>query len=288
MQAQNYVIDMHTHSSMSDGSLSLQELVDEAFEKKLDALVITDHDTINHFSCIDALSVPKNLTVYKGLELSCVDPATGKTVHLLAYGLDVHTSNLAFIELARKTLEQRLEQSFYITQSLIAEGAQITWEEVALTAKNSTTVYGGSVLDVLIEKEKNERLESYKKLYRRLKAQCNESFTYPSYMEGLKALNASGAKVVLAHPGRSKALHLVESLAREGLFGIERNHPDNTEQVRKEIDELAYRFKLVRTGGSDYHGTNSPRKLAQDVGRILRTFKIKKNVEVTDNGKIII
>ena len=265
MNSGSFKIDMHTHSRISDGSLSLQELVDEATDKELNALAITDHDTLQHFSQIDKLSIPQTLKVYKGVELSCEDPLTHKTVHLLGYGLVERDSPLPFETLAQKTLEQRLDQSRYITQTLIAVGANISWEEVSSEAQDSATVYRGIIAKVLKRVEVGERYERFRRLYHQLKAQCDKDFRFPSYMEGLIALKESGAKVVLAHPGRSKALHLVPEMARAGLFGIERNHPDNTDAVRREVDELAKEFKLIKTGGSDYHGLNSPRALAQDI-----------------------
>lgn len=256
-------IDLHCHSTASDGTLTPAELMAAGVRAGLDVMAITDHDTTGGWAAA-AGARPAGLRLVRGAELSCrwygVQPAV--PLHLLAYLFDPDEPRLA-ADLARLRTdrERRAER---IVERLRADGVPITWAEVHGYAA------GGSV----------GRPHIAQALIRAgLVATTNEAFASRwlgtryfvpkedlDVFEAVRAVRAAGGVPVFAHPratsrGRVVPDHLIEELAEAGLFGLEADHEDHTPAQRAEVRALAERLGLVVTGSSDFHGTHKTVRL---------------------------
>jgi predicted metal-dependent phosphoesterase TrpH len=251
-------IDLHTHSTASDGTLTPAKLMAAAAEAGLDVIAITDHDTTGGWEAA-AAARPAGLTVVRGAELSCrwygTDPAI--PLHLLAYLFDPQEPELA-AELARVRADRELRGE-KIVGLLVADGVDITWPEVMEYAA------GGSI----------GRPHIAQALIRAgLVATTNEAFASrwlgaryfvpKADMEvfaAVRLVRAAGGVPVLAHPratrrGRIVPDELIVELAAAGLLGLEADHEDHSPDERAHVRALADRLSLVATGSSDFHGTH--------------------------------
>nr|GID85883.1 phosphatase [Actinoplanes derwentensis] len=251
-------IDLHCHSTASDGTLTPAELVRAGAAAGLAVMAITDHDTTGGWAAA-AAARPEGLRLVRGAELSCrwhgAEPSI--PLHLLAYLFDPAEPVLAAELLRlRADREQRGEK---IVEKLRADGVPITWDEVRGYAA------GGSV----------GRPHIAQALIRAgLVATTTEAFASAwlgaryfvpksdlDVFDAVRVVRAAGGVAVFAHPratkrGRVVPDELIAELADAGLFGLEADHEDHAPTERAQIRALAERLGLVVTGSSDFHGTH--------------------------------
>ncbi|GIE97775.1 PHP domain-containing protein [Paractinoplanes rishiriensis] len=251
-------IDLHCHSTASDGTLTPAQLVTAGAAAGLDVMAITDHDTTGGWADA-AASLPPGLRLVRGAELSCrwfgARPAV--PLHLLAYLFDPAEPRLAGdLATLRSDREQRAEK---IVTKLRADGVPITWDEVRGYAA------GGSV----------GRPHIAQALIRAgLVGTTDEAFASQwlgsryfvpkadlDVFEAVRAVRAAGGVAVFAHPratsrGRVVPDRLIAELADNGLFGLEADHEDHSPAEREHVRDLADQLGLVVTGSSDFHGTH--------------------------------
>jgi 3',5'-nucleoside bisphosphate phosphatase len=251
-------IDLHTHSTASDGTLTPAELVAAGAAAGLSVLAITDHDTTGGWAAA-AEARPPGLTLIRGAELSCrwygSDPPI--PLHLLAYLFDPESTELiAELAAMRADREQRAER---MVELLRADGVDISWPEVAGYAA------GGSV----------GRPHIAQALIRAgLVATTDEAFASRwlgrryhlpkmdlDVFDAIRLVRAAGGVPVFAHPRASRRGRVVDDamiteLATAGLFGLEADHEDHSPAERAQVRALADRLGLVVTGSSDFHGTH--------------------------------
>lgn len=253
-------IDLHTHSTISDGSHTPYELLDAAAQKGLDAFALTDHDTLSGYQeFVEIIKIKQIMTqLIFGIEVSACDTRTNKVVHILGYNLKsaMGSSRVTPLEeFCNQTLKQRYENACDQIEALQGLGYQITFDEVSAYAVDSATIYKQHLMRALTDKPAQH--PAYKQLYRELfgrEGLVKRKVQYPDFRDVLVALQEQAAFSVLAHPGQSKAFEFVDEMVSLGLGGIERNHPDHTSEHEHICDELCGRYGLIATGGSDYHG----------------------------------
>jgi predicted metal-dependent phosphoesterase TrpH len=256
-------IDLHCHSTASDGTLTPAELVRAGAEAGLDVMAITDHDTTGGWAQA-AAARPPGLTLGRGAELSCrwygVEPAI--PLHLLAYLFDPDEPMLA-ADLARLRTdrEQRAEK---IVELLRADGVDISWPEVHGYAAGGS-VGRPHIAQALIRaglvRTTDEAFAS-----RWLGARYFVPKADLDVFEAVRAVRAAGGVAVFAHPnatvrGRIVPDKLIVDLAAAGLFGLEADHEDHTPRQRAHVRALADDLGLVATGSSDFHGTHKTVRL---------------------------
>ncbi|MFF4631396.1 PHP domain-containing protein [Streptomyces griseorubiginosus] len=248
-------IDLHTHSTASDGTDTPAELVRNAAAAGLDVVALTDHDTTRgHREALAAL--PAGLTLVTGAELSCrID---GVSMHMLAYLFDPEEpALLAERELVR---DDRVPRARAIVARLQEIGVPVTWEQVARIAGDGS-VGRPHVATALVELG--------------VVASVDEAFT-PDWLgdggrahvakhetdpfEAIRLVKAAGGVTVFAHPGASQRGRTVPEsaiaeMAAAGLDGIEIDHMDHDEKTRVRLRGLAADLGLLVTGSSDYHGS---------------------------------
>jgi predicted metal-dependent phosphoesterase TrpH len=256
-------IDLHTHSTASDGTLSPARLVAAGADAGLDVMAVTDHDTTGGWAAA-AAARPAGLALVRGAELSCrwhgAEPAI--PLHLLAYLFDPTEPELA-AELARVRAdrEQRGER---IVDLLRADGVDISWPEVIGYAAGGS-VGRPHIAQALIRAglvaTTNEAFASHWLGARYLVPKADVDV-----FDAVRLIRAAGGVVVFAHPratrrGRVVPDKLIAELAAAGLFGLEADHEDHSPDEREHVRRLADKLGLVVTGSSDFHGTHKAVRL---------------------------
>ncbi|OAH11705.1 PHP domain-containing protein [Streptomyces jeddahensis] len=248
-------IDLHTHSTASDGTDTPAELVRNAAAAGLDVVALTDHDTSRgHAEAIAA--VPEGLTLVTGAELSC--RFDGVSLHMLAYLFDAEEPELLRErELVRDDRVPRAKGMIAKLQDL---GVPVTWEQVARIAGDGS-VGRPHIASALVELG--------------VVSSVSDAFTPEWIADGgrayvekheldpfdaIRLIKAAGGVAVFAHPLAVKRGEVVPEtaiakLAAAGLDGIEVDHMDHDQATRARLRGLAADLGLLTTGSSDYHGS---------------------------------
>ena len=260
------MIDLHTHSTASDGTDSPADLVAIAAAAGVRVLAITDHDTTAGWA--EALRArPDGMTLVPGTEFSCryvAEDGRRISLHLLGYLFDPDDAPLR-AERARLR-ETRLHRGRQMVDNMAADGIPISWEQVQLLAGGGPVgrphlgralVAAGVVPDV---DSAFRDLLSSRRPYYVAKADTD-------VFAAIALVRAAGGVPVFAHPlarrrGPVVSAEVVAAMAAAGLVGMEVDHPDHDAADRAEAAALARELGLVPTGSSDYHGTNQPTPIA--------------------------
>lgn len=259
--------DLHNHSVFSDGSCTVDELIAQARAAGLTRIAITDHDSLSQLSYIRSRSRELSFPVLAGCEVSARDPATGRKVHILAFSIEATPDGSGPLEqLVAPTLYARTANSLWQAwvlknQDIEFSGHRISFDEILEVAGPSTAVYKQHVMEALTRRPHND--PDYRFCYQcwfKGDSPANHDIDYPTATEAVRAIREQGGVPVLAHPGQTKSWALVPELVGAGLLGIEAFHPDHGEVEQNLAFDIAERFGLLVTGGSDYHGKygNSP------------------------------
>jgi predicted metal-dependent phosphoesterase TrpH len=253
--------DLHTHTTASDGTLSPEELVELAERADLDAIAVSDHDSIEGVGPALKASRDRRVTVIPAVELSAYDD--GLDVHILGYHVDHHDVDLQSMLLRLR--HARLERAVAMIDSLGSAGYPVQLEDVLELARASAT-HGsshGSVGRAHIARALVEagHVSSVQDAFERLIGRERPHFVRkplspPS--EVVRAITAAGGLPVLAHPVVNGADRLIGSLVAHGLAGIEAFHFEHTDEQAASLERLAREEGLIVTGGSDFHGPEGP------------------------------
>jgi 3',5'-nucleoside bisphosphate phosphatase len=258
-------IDLHTHSSVSDGTDTPAELVHKARAVGLDVVGLTDHDTFDGLDEATAEGERLGIQVVRGMELSC--SRQGSSVHVLAYGADPSSPGLA--EEMALVRHGRLGRLAGVLAMLNALGVPVSEAEVMAQVGDSPSVGRPHIADALI---KAGHVQDRQEAFDRFLADGGPAHV-PRYTieleRGIDLIHRAGGLAVIAHPwgrGREHLLppSVLQSLAHDHqLDGIEVDHQDHDSETRRQLRTLAESLGLLPTGSSDYHGTG---KLDHDLG----------------------
>ncbi|MBA4370512.1 MAG: hypothetical protein C0418_02905 [Coriobacteriaceae bacterium] len=246
-------LDLHVHSTFSDGTFAPEDLVAHASALGLDALAIADHDCVDGVpAALDAAS-EHGLLLVPAVELSC--SWRGHDVHVLGYFVD-HT-DAAFRRRLDLLRDARRERAARIVSSLEHAGYDVSLDEVMRLAEDGS-VGRTHVARALLERghvgtvaEAFERFLARDRPFYVPKAE-----TEPA--EAVATILAGRGLPVLAHPGVTRVDDLIPDLVAAGLRGLEAYHGDHTPQDRTRYAAMAAAGGLLVTGGSDYHGPGFP------------------------------
>ena len=248
-------IDLHTHSSASDGTDPPEELVAKAAASGLDVVALTDHDTAAGWERAAAAAGPAGLEVVPGMEISTAHEH--RSVHLLAYFLDpTHPALVA--ELGR-ILDGRNQRVPQICAKLRDLGVEVTEDDVRRAAGEAAAAGRPHVADALIAAGGGaDRTEAFERFLKPGRPAFVDRYAAP-LLEMIALVRAAGGVSVVAHPwGRGSRGVLdaasIEDLKRHGLAGIEVDHQDHDEVSRDALRAIARDLDLVVTGSSDFHG----------------------------------
>jgi hypothetical protein len=254
--------DLHSHSTASDGTDAPAEVMRRARAAGLDAIALTDHDTVAGHDAARA-ALPPGLTLVPGMELSC--RLDGHSVHLLGYLFDPADPELS-AETA-KIRESRLHRAEAMAARLAELGAPVTWEQVRAIAGDGV-VGRPHLARAMVEAGV---IESPEQAFGPDWIGTGGRAYVPRYAldpaRAIALIRAAGGVTVLAHPrarGWAVPDEVIADLAAAGLAGIEVWHPDQDLDQRMLLQALARRLDLVASGGSDDHGEFTGHRLGSD------------------------
>ncbi|PBC84904.1 MULTISPECIES: PHP domain-containing protein [unclassified Streptomyces] len=256
-------IDLHTHSTASDGTDTPAELVRGAAAAGLDVVALTDHDTVGGHAEARA-ALPAGLTLVTGAELSC--RLDGVSLHMLAYLFDPEEPEFARErELVR---DDRVPRARGMVAKLRELGVPVTWEQVARIAGDgavgrphiATALVDLGVVGSVSDAFTSEWLANDGRAY----VEKHELDPF----DAIRLVKAAGGVTVFAHPlavkrGSCVPESAIAALAAAGLDGIEVDHMDHEEPTRARLRGLAADLGLLTTGSSDYHGSRKTCRLGE-------------------------
>ncbi len=252
------MIDLHTHSTFSDGSLTPESLVDLAAAVGLKAIALTDHDGMRGIARFMAACRTSGIRGIPGVEIS-VDCKSG-TLHMLGYFPAEQEPRL---ESALMRIRQgREDRNQVILEKLNHQGFKITWQDV-LGCAGEDVVGRPHIARALIEKGYFKKKDDvFDRLLGKGKPAYVDRFRLNAE-ESIAMIRNAGGVAVLAHP-LTLGLHrkgmraLLTDLVGKGLQGIEAHYPEHDASQTRNCLALAEEFKLMVTGGSDFHGAMNP------------------------------
>jgi predicted metal-dependent phosphoesterase TrpH len=257
-------IDLHTHSSVSDGTESPAELVAAAVDAGLDVVALTDHDSTAGWDSAFEAARGTGLTVLPGIELSTqLDYAS---VHVLGYLID--RTDPALVAAMEGIREERLHRAEAMVSRIAADYA-LSWDDVLAQTTPGATVGRPHIADALVARgHVPDRSAAFASILH-WRGGYYRPHEAPPPVEGVRLIAEAGGAPVIAHPGGRGPDRLftdqrIAKLVDAGLFGLEVNHRDNPPASRPRWADLASRFGLVATGASDYHGAGKPNRLGEN------------------------
>lgn len=239
--------DLHVHPRVSDGSCTIAELAALAQEKGLDAIAVTDHDTLSQ-----AQQIPDGLPVrvIPGIEISAFDYAANLRVHVLGY----HIQDVQLVEaFVHPLLLARHANSMKQIEVLQQNGFSIDLGR--LRRADGSYIYKQHIMEYLVETGQAPDMfgDFYKRIFKN-NGICSFDIRYLDPYEAVHTIKKAGGLAVLAHSGQQQNFALIPKLVQEGLAGLELHHPANSEKDKQIIRRYAETYGLFLTGGSDYHG----------------------------------
>jgi predicted metal-dependent phosphoesterase TrpH len=253
-------IDLHVHSSVSDGTEDPATLMETARRAGLDVIALTDHDTTGGWALAEQAR-PRGLTVLPGMEFSCRwFPADDRpiSVHLLAYLFDPSHPGLA-AERARLRAE-RLARAERIVSGLVQGGYPLEWAQIA-AACTGGVVGRPHIARALVDVGAAESVDHAFATLLHHRSPYYVAKADTEVLDGIRLVRAAGGVPVFAHGlatkrGRTVGDEAIAARAEAGLLGVEVDHPDHSPAERAHLRGLARDLGLLVTGASDYHGTN--------------------------------
>lgn len=251
------MIDLHIHTTFSDGSNTPHEILELANKLQLKQIAITDHNNIA--GALDALKYIHNYSFdfIIGTELSC--EYNGKEVHLLGYFNKSNDDFNAIKEFINNSEKSKKTAQLEMIKKLNQKGFFITYDEVISEFVN-TTINRVHLSKILMKKGYVSSINEAFKLYLGEDKDCYVQRKNPSLKQGVEAIHKCHGKAVLAHPFQYVKEDMEEFL-KDALIlidGIEAIHSDHNDLQRKELIRIADKYNKIITGGSDYHGINKP------------------------------
>lgn len=259
-------IDLHTHSSYSDGTGSPAQVITEAAAAGLDVVALTDHDTVSGWPEAQSAADAAGITLVRGMEMSA--SWGGRSIHLLAYLYDPdHPELVRELETVRSSRDLRIAR---MVELLGADYPQLTAEFVAEHIPDGATVGRPHVADALVSAGiVAERSAAFDSILRPGSPYYVRHYS-PDASYAVKLIKEAGGVCVFAHPGAEKRGRIVPDavisrLIEAGLDGLEVDHRDHTPAQRDRLRAIAQDADLIITGSSDYHGEGKPNRLGENL-----------------------
>lgn len=254
------MIDLHVHSTCSDGTLSPTELVDYAIQKGLSAFALTDHDCVEGLDTIlsYAKSLPNAPEIIPGIELSTDE--NGQEVHMVGLFIDHH--NPEFNQYLQEFIASRTTRNKKMCLLLQEHGMNITYEELEAEFPGAVLTRAHYAKLLL----KHGYVKSIKEAFERFLGDhcpCYVSREKITPVMAIDLIKKAGGLAILAHPilyhmSDARLDALVQKLKEAGLTGIEAIYSTYSPAEERQIRKLAAKYDLLLSGGSDFHGENKP------------------------------
>jgi 3',5'-nucleoside bisphosphate phosphatase len=244
-------VDLHIHTTFSDGTSSVKEVMDMAAAKSLKAVSITDHDCTDAYPLACQIGSESGIEVISGVELS--SEIEGADIHILGYFVDIENSVLA------KKLKEMKDARYIRAQKIVAnlnkQGIDLRFDTV-LSIAGFGAIGRPHIASAML---KEELVYSFREAFDKY-----IGYGLPAYVEKLKLhpkevfdlIRQAGGIPVLAHPGVTGVDERIPEFVRDGLLGIEAFHSEHPAAAERHYVRLCRKYKLACTGGSDFHNSN--------------------------------
>lgn len=257
-------IDLHTHSTYSDGTDKPSELINKALAADISIIGLTDHDSVSGWQEATK-ALRSGISLVPGAEISC-QTTDGISVHIL--GLLFDANNTELMNTLEKTRENRHGRMEKIIARINEAGIDITMNDVLEQLSDGATLGRPHLADALVKKGVvTSRDEAFTQMLHN-NSKYYVSHYSPTPEAAIALIKAAGGVSVIAHPmashrGRTISLETFGSLIDSGLDGIEVDHRDHSPDEKKQLISLASESNLVMTGASDYHGNGKLNSLGE-------------------------
>jgi len=254
------MIDLHSHSTFSDGSLTPEQLVREAERAQLLALALTDHDSIIGLERFMAACSKSIVRGVPGVEISVDCNPSDATMHILGYFID--PANAQLNEHINRLRDGRQHRNEEILKRLNAMGLMLNMNEISAFAGENNVGRLHFAQALMARGYVRNTHEAFDKYLARGKSGYANRLRFKP-IGGVEMIRQSGGIAVLAHPftlnlGKQALADCVGKLAQAGLQGIEIYYPQHSPKMVRQYLDLAKQFHLIATGGTDFHGTPMP------------------------------
>jgi len=257
-------IDLHTHSTASDGTQPPAEVVRSAAQAGLDVLALTDHDTTAGWDEAASAATHLGIALVRGIEISCQHQ--GISIHLLGYLQDPTAHDLlAELERSRESRETRAQRIV----ELLSRDVPLHWDDVLEHIEPGATIGRPHIADALVAKGIVASRDAAFADLLRTGSRYYAAHYAPDPVRAVRLVGKAGGVAVMAHPfasirGRVVGDSVIEAMAAAGMVGLEVHHRDHSaDQVRHGLD-LAESLDLFVTGSSDYHGAGKQNLLGEN------------------------
>ncbi len=273
----NKTIDLHIHTSFSDGSFTPNEIIESAIEKNLSAISITDHDNVA--GCVKVLeNSPQKIKFLTGIEISTAPPSSFskiESLHILGYGIDVKHKEIE--NLIKEQEEKRLERNDKIFLKLQKLGFDININEIK---RDKNMVGRPHIAEEMVNKNYAKDVDDAFKRFLSKGKMGYVKKEHISFDKVLWTIKKAGGISSLAHPfflklSMERVNTLITILKSEGLNGIEVYYPNVKKKVLLAYQRVAEKHELLKTGGSDFHGEY---KKNIDLGDANVPFEVYENI----------
>jgi predicted metal-dependent phosphoesterase TrpH len=241
-------IDLHLHSTASDGRYSPTELVHLALERNLRVIALTDHDTTTGLDEAISAAHETGVTVIPGVEISTNVPGTHE-LHILGYHIDPHYIPLQ--ERLESLRMSRVDRAQKMVNLLTEAGHPLQWERL-LTLAGSGSIGRPHIAQAMVEANYVESVEDAFRQYIGRGGRAYVERAKLSPQDAIQLILEAGGAPVLAHP--SHVIEYIPGLAQSGLVGLEVYYNGYIEAEKTFLTGLARKYRLIATGGSDFHG----------------------------------
>ncbi len=245
--------DLHVHTLASDGTCGPAQLVKESIKRKLSAIAIVDHDTLDAISASTAEAIGEDLEIIPGIELTAQHE--GQEIHILGYFLDYR--NKVLLKKLISLRENRIDRAHKIVKNLAGLGVNLDVKTV-FEISGKSTVGRMHIARALV---KEGHVANISEAFRKYIGDRSAAYVlgfYLSVQEAIRMIKEAGGVAVLAHPYLLRNDALIIEFTGYGLQGIEVYYPEHSQSLINFYLELAKKLNLAVTGGSDFHGSAKP------------------------------
>ena len=244
------MIDLHSHTTASDGQYPPHEQVALAAKAGVTVLAVTDHDTVAGLPACATAAAAKNMRLVPGIEISCIHHR--REVHILGHFIDPENAGLTAYAL--QLVEERTKRMEVMVQKLVAQGVPVTMAQVRALAGDATLTRP-HLARVLVElRVCSSTKEAFDRFLGDGRSAWVQRFELP-VEAAIGLIHGAGGTATIAHPGSSRVNRLeVETMAKAGLDGLEAIHRDHPPSQRELFHKWAKELNLCCTAGSDFHG----------------------------------
>ena len=246
-------IDLHVHSSLSDGSDSYRKVLETARENDVEILSFVDHDITSTYRPASFVAREFGIRLIPGIEISAYDFKRERKVHVLGYDYEAEAGNI--LAVTEPVLARRHRHSEWQIGRLREYGIDVDQGRIMERIGSDQTIYKQHIMEDITDADFNS--SGYQALYRKLfkgGGPAAGDIEYADVKDAVRAIKSDGGLAVIAHPGQLDSYDVAEECIALGLDGIEQYHPDHRPEDIRRAGRLADRYGLFTTGGSDYHG----------------------------------